>query len=164
MILKEVPCAFCGASVVGSLFVVCGACDVPMHHDCWGVSATCPAYGCGSSEAVDPAIALFRRASAPVKVEPALVPVAARRLEKLDQRIAVTEQAIRPYVRVLGASLTLAGVAMALGVTLASPGLIFAAIGLLTAGSLGCAIGSGEPARRLQLARDERDRLLLELE
>lgn len=164
MILKEVPCAFCGASVVGSLFVVCGACDVPMHHDCWGVSATCPAYGCGSSEAVDPAIALFRRAAAPVKVEPALVPVAARRLEKLDQRIATTEQALRPYVRMFAASFAIAGAAMALGVKLASPGLIFASIAVLTAGALGSAIGSGEGARRLQLARDERDRLLLELE
>jgi hypothetical protein len=58
---KEVPCAYCDTSVVGTSFVMCSACDVPVHRDCWGEAARCPTYACGSTEVVDPAVALFRK-------------------------------------------------------------------------------------------------------
>ena len=58
---KDVPCAFCGHSVVGAQFLVCSQCDVPIHADCWSVSGKCPAYACGSTSGLDPAVALYRK-------------------------------------------------------------------------------------------------------
>ena len=58
---KDVPCAYCDASVVGASFVICSACAVPIHRDCWKDGGEkCPTYACGSTAATDPALALFR--------------------------------------------------------------------------------------------------------
>jgi hypothetical protein len=58
---KEVPCAFCGSSIVGGDFVLCSKCDVPAHRECWATNGRCPAYACGSTEPMEPAVAIYRR-------------------------------------------------------------------------------------------------------
>lgn len=75
---KDVPCAYCDTSVVGRTFVLCEACEVPVHADCWQEGGKCPTYACGCVKAVDPALALFRgaRAAAPVAITPAPAPAA----------------------------------------------------------------------------------------
>jgi hypothetical protein len=59
--VKQVPCAYCGTTVVGTAFVLCAACEVPLHRDCWTEGGRCPAFACGSTAALDPALAIFRR-------------------------------------------------------------------------------------------------------
>lgn len=58
---KDVPCAFCGASVVGADFVLCPSCEVPAHRECWVANGRCPAYACQACDPMEPAIALYRR-------------------------------------------------------------------------------------------------------
>lgn len=58
---KEVPCAFCGASIVGGDFVLCSKCDIPAHRECWATNGKCPAYACGGTEPLEPAVAIYRR-------------------------------------------------------------------------------------------------------
>ena len=82
---KDVPCAYCDTSVVSSAFVLCEACEVPVHADCWKEGGKCPTYACGCTRTIDPALALFRGAgsravtagvaadAAPARVAPAAV-------------------------------------------------------------------------------------------
>lgn len=58
---KDVPCVFCGGDVAGTVWVLCGACEVPCHKSCWDGRGSCPVYGCASTQAVDPATAIFRK-------------------------------------------------------------------------------------------------------
>lgn len=164
--IKEVPCAFCGASILGRLFVVCASCEVPMHHDCWAIALTCPAFACGSTETVDPALVIYRKTTALVPVEPA-PPVPARpvaaRLQCLDLRILETTRALRPYNMLFGGSLGGGTLLTMLGAKLASAALIASGVSVLALGTMLAAMAAATPARRLQLARDERDRLELEL-
>lgn len=174
---KDVPCAFCGASIVGRLFVVCGRCDVPMHHDCWAVSGSCPAYGCGSNESLDPALVIYRRPAAPAT---ALVPVGAAaavaagalfgvdpedparvraRMKRLDTMVESLERSLAPHNRRFVAAM-LTGIALMVGgITFHAPAVIFASIFALAGGSLFIVIGTADPARRLMAARSEHTRL-----
>lgn len=58
---KDVPCAYCHASIVGADFLLCRRCEVPVHRDCWQQTRKCPAFACAEPEMLEPALALFRR-------------------------------------------------------------------------------------------------------
>lgn len=58
---KDVPCVFCGGDVAGTVWVLCATCEVPCHKSCWDGRGSCPVYGCTSTQAVDPATAMFRK-------------------------------------------------------------------------------------------------------
>src|SRR5437016_3873189 len=73
---KDVPCAFCDTSVVGRVFVLCAQCEVPLHRDCWEASGNCPAYACGSTSYLDPALVIFRKPKAALVVTEKSVPAA----------------------------------------------------------------------------------------
>lgn len=167
---KDVLCAFCGATVVARLFVVCSKCDVPMHHECWTANGQCPAFACGATEFVDPAIALFRRATAPVPVEPPMVPVAistdpddparvALRLQRVEAVLKRAEDAMAPVNRRLVGIMIGLVLSVPLGAAAKSPGLLLGSILFWTVALLLVASKSAEPARRLVAARAERDRL-----
>jgi hypothetical protein len=72
---KTVPCVFCGESIVGRDFVLCSACDVPAHRECWTQAGRCPAYACGNREHLEPAVAMYRRREVVLR-HPPPVPVA----------------------------------------------------------------------------------------
>jgi hypothetical protein len=97
--MKDVPCAYCDASVLASAFVLCGKCEVPVHKDCWAEAQKCPTYGCAATESLDPALALFRRAAprsqAVAVPAPAPAPQPATHLESaLGHAVQVVESVV----------------------------------------------------------------------
>lgn len=178
--IKDVPCAFCGATIVSRLFVVCGSCEVPMHQDCWAVSATCPAYGCGSNEVLDPAVVIYRRPRAdaviastlpaPVTVSLSATPLSSdaapparlrARMQRLDAMIADAERALAPHNRRFAATMGLGMLGIIAGMMGAGPAIIFASIFILGLGPAAVGMAMAEPARQLQAVRTERTRLEL---
>lgn len=78
---KDVPCVFCGGDVAGTVWVLCSACEVPCHKSCWDGKGACPVFGCGATQVIDPATALFRKKTPVVPAVVAEGPAVALRRE-----------------------------------------------------------------------------------
>jgi hypothetical protein len=61
---KDIPCVVCDQNVTGTVWLLCAACEVPAHKECWDRRGSCPVFGCGSRETMDPAAAIFRKKTA----------------------------------------------------------------------------------------------------
>lgn len=127
---KDVPCAFCGHTVIGVRFVACAQCDVPVHADCWNVGGKCPAYACGSTRGLDPAVALYRKAHSAVVVPgfDEKLPSLVERPDAVAERIRLLEKHIS--VMSVGAAkqfgLMISGIAVLIGLLIAWPNGLFA--------------------------------------
>lgn len=160
---KDVPCAFCGVSVVGGTFVICSACDVPLHRDCWSVNGKCPAYACGSMTPLDPAIAHYRNPGTRCLVpgpgsDHAPVPVSEtqRRIQLIEARLsAVSKRTIAKLGVLVGLTIAL----LLVFETWRTDAVIYAvtlAIGLIWGTSLA---GSRSESREIRLLRRRLDEL-----
>lgn len=117
--MKDVPCAYCDASVLSTAFVLCASCEVPVHRDCWAESARCPTYGCGATATLDPAVALFRRSApagevAATPAAPRHEPAAEESVEPLSGAIARAVGVVESVVAAIAEGATGAGRARAL--------------------------------------------------
>lgn len=93
---QPVSCVFCGHSVVTTDFVLCGGCSTPAHRDCWKAAAQCGVYACGSTEILEPAIALFRSDAATTTKSPEVVEPS-ERWQILASLIRALETSVRPH-------------------------------------------------------------------
>ena len=165
---KDVPCSFCGATVVGTPFVSCASCDVPAHRDCWTSNGKCSAFACGSVDALDPAIRIYRQSPATalqVVAPPALPAAGGSRLELKARRTrlaAIYAQARRdrrPYDKAMfwslfgGMSLFMAGVIYDYAL-LSAAGMLGLVLGVMACGFL-----SHKLAHRLRVTQQEIDRI-----
>jgi len=118
-LVKPVPCAFCGVSVVSSDFVLCSACRTPAHRACWNSAARCSVYACGSTETLEPALALFR-SDAPVSECWNETSAPSDRARILGEMIQALETSVRPHrARLLRLSAFSAAAGTAFAISLA---------------------------------------------
>lgn len=169
--LKDVGCAFCGATIVGTPFLVCSLCDVPVHRDCWATSTSCPAYACGSSDAIDPAYVIYRnqRQLAESSAVATAVPVAAlaaRDDDDVDARVRrLTKLRDDAHLRVGSHSRRVTGIiasglfGIACGMYISSPAIIFSAIGAIALGGVYAACAGVDRVQRLEIVNRELLRL-----
>lgn len=120
---KDVPCVFCGGDVAGTVWVLCATCEVPCHKSCWDAKGTCPVFGCGATQAVDPATALFRKKPGAVVVAPEGPAVAIRR--EIDALLITESERQHRQAKAFGVAL----VGWAGGLVLGSSNPVFYTVG-----------------------------------
>lgn len=174
---KDVPCSFCGASVVATLFVSCAACDVPAHRECWAANGKCSAFACGSERFVDPAVRIYRKpASTAVQVvapppPPVLaaaggLPARADLIARRDRLLAMQTTArreLRPFNLAFALSM-LAGMGIGFGGLFSGMLWIFL-LGMsgMVVGILASASGANKPMQRVRTTMLELERIDLQL-